>query len=300
MSPRLALSALADELEGQQLPEFMQLPGVNPRPSRESVHNLANRLQSLLFPGYFEERCGGELDQRGCLRSGLGWVAEELVEQVKRGLCFRRKEAYHDCCHAEALEKVETFMRSLPRLRALLALDAQAAYRGDPAAESVEETIFCYPGITAIAHHRIAHELYRLGVTLIARIISEQAHSLTGIDIHPGASIGEGFFIDHGTGVVIGETCVIGKNVTLYQGVTLGARSFPLDAHGRPIKGAPRHPLIEDEVVIYAGATVLGRITVGRGSMIGGNVWLTESVPAGSKVTQRKARQEAFEQGAGI
>lgn len=300
MSASSALTALADELEGQALPEFMQLPGVNPRPSREAVHNLANRLQSLLFPGYFEERCGGELDQLGCLRSGLGWVADELLEQVKRGLCFRRKEAYHDCCHAEALEKVEAFMRSLPRLRALLALDAQAAYRGDPAAESVEETIFCYPGITAIACHRIAHELYRLGVTLIARIISEQAHSLTGIDIHPGASIGEGFFIDHGTGVVIGETCVIGKNVTLYQGVTLGARSFPLDAEGRPIKGAPRHPLIEDDVVIYAGATVLGRITVGRGSMIGGNVWLTESVPAGSKVTQRKARQEAFEQGGGI
>ena len=300
MSRSSLVTALVDRLAEQGVPDFMQLPSTNPRPSREAVHSLAKRLQSLLFPGYFEDRCEGALDYRECLRSGLDSVADELLEQVKRGLCFRRKEAYHDCCHAEAQEKVESFLQSLPQIRALLALDAQVAYRGDPAAGSVEETIFCYPGITAIAHHRMAHELYRLGVPLIARIIAEKAHSLTGIDIHPGASIGEGFFIDHGTGVVIGETCVIGKNVTIYQGVTLGARSFPLDAQGRPIKGAPRHPVIEDEVVIYAGATVLGRITVGRGSMIGGNVWLTESVPPGSKVTQRKARQEGFEEGAGI
>ena len=192
------------------------------------------------------------------------------------------------------------FFQALPAIRATLALDARAAHLGDPAAGSVEETIFCYPGITAITYHRLAHQLYRLGVPIIARIIAEQAHSLTGIDIHPGASIGEGFFIDHGTGVVIGETCIIGNNVTIYQGVTLGARSFPVDAEGNPIKGAPRHPIIEDNVVIYSGATVLGRITVGRGSMIGGNVWLTESVPAGSKIAQRKARQEGFEEGGGI
>jgi serine O-acetyltransferase len=161
--------------------------------------------------------------------------------------------------------------------------------------------LFCYPGVTAITHHRLAHELFRLGVPLLARMVSETAHSTTGIDIHPGARIGHSFFIDHGTGVVIGETAVIGRHVRLYQGVTLGARSFPLDADGVPIKGAPRHPIIEDDVVIYAGATILGRITVGRGAVIGGNVWLTRSVPAGSQITQAKTvLREAFDGGAGI
>lgn len=261
---------------------------------------MAKQLQALLFPGYFESSadCAREYGQR--LRCELESVAAELVEQVKRGLCFRRKEPYQDCCQAEARAKVAAFLEAMPEIRQALALDAQAAHAGDPAAGSVEETIFCYPGMTAITYHRLAHQLYRLEVPLIARIIAEKAHSLTGIDIHPGSTIGEGLFIDHGTGVVIGETCVIGKNVTVYQGVTLGARSFPVDANGHPIKGAPRHPVIEDNVVIYAGATVLGRITVGAGSMIGGNVWLTESVPAGSRITQRKARQEGFEEGAGI
>ena len=296
----VSLSALSQTLEGQGLPEFMQLPSVNPRPSREAVHAVAKRLQALLFPGYFEANSNCTEDYRQRLESGLAWVAEELLEQVKRGLCFRRGDPYHDVCHKEAEHTVTQFFQALPAIRATLALDARAAHLGDPAAGSVEETIFCYPGITAITYHRLAHQLYRLGVPIIARIIAEQAHSLTGIDIHPGASIGEGFFIDHGTGVVIGETCIIGNNVTIYQGVTLGARSFPLDADGNPIKGAPRHPIIEDNVVIYSGATVLGRITVGRGSMIGGNVWLTESVPAGSKIAQRKARQEGFEEGGGI
>ena len=224
----------------------------------------------------------------------------ELIEQVKRGLCFRAEQPKHAHCQREAEETVERFLLTLPRLRQSLAVDAEAAYRGDPAAGSPEEAIFCYPGMTAVVYHRLAHELYRLGSPLIARMIAEKAHTLTGIDIHPGASIGEGFFIDHGTGVVIGETCVIGKGVRIYQGVTLGARSFPVDEQGHPIKGAPRHPVIEDEVVIYSGATVLGRITVGRGSTIGGNVWLTESVPPGSRVAQRKARREDFEEGAGI
>ena len=289
---------LAQKMEAQQLPEFMQLPSINPRPSRVAVHAIAKKLQTLLFPGYFESpgECQAGYQER--LEHGLAWVADEMLEQVQRGLCFRRSESYS--CRVEAEEKVARFLSRLPEIRKMLAADAQAAFRGDPAAGSPEEAIFCYPGMAAVVYHRLAHELYRLEVPLIPRIIAEQAHSLTGVDIHPGASIGEGFFVDHGTGVVIGETCVIGKNVTLYQGVTLGARSFPLDADGNPIKGAPRHPILEDEVVIYSGATILGRITVGHGSMVGGNVWLTESVPPGSKITQRKARQEGFEEGGGI
>jgi serine O-acetyltransferase len=161
-----------------------------------------------------------------------------------------------------------------------------AAFIGDPAAKSISEIIFCYPNTMAMTYHRIAHELYKSGVPLIPRIISEMAHSRTGIDIHPGAQIGEHFFIDHGTGTVIGETCIIGNNVRIYQGVTLGAKSFPLDENNNPIKDIPRHPIVEDDVTIYSGATVLGRVTIGKGSEIGGNVWITESVPAGTKIIQ--------------
>jgi serine O-acetyltransferase len=175
-----------------------------------------------------------------------------------------------------------------------------AAFEGDPALKIKEEAIFSYPGIFAITEQRIAHELYALGVPLIPRIITEHAHSITGIDIHPGASIGERFFIDHGTGVVIGETSRIGRNVRLYQGVTLGAKSFPLDEKGIPIKGVDRHPIVEDDVVVYAGATILGRIVIGKGSSIGGNVWLTHAVPPGSRVTQADPREAKFEYGGGI
>ena len=173
----------------------------------------------------------------------------------------------------------------------LLGDDVQAAYDGDPAAKSPGETIFCYPGIFAITNHRVAHELYRLEVPVIPRILSENAHSITGIDIHPGARIGRSFFIDHGTGVVIGETAIIGNRVRIYQGVTLGAKSFPLDENGCPIKGIDRHPIIEDDVVIYAGATILGRITAGARSVIGGNVWLTHSVPPDSSITQGREQE---------
>jgi serine O-acetyltransferase len=188
----------------------------------------------------------------------------------------------------------------LPKVRALLGSDARAAYEGDPAATSADEAVLSYPCITALIHQRIAHELYDLGVPLVPRILSELAHAETGIDIHPGARIGASFFIDHGTGVVIGETCIIGERVRLYQGVTLGAKKFPTDDSGRPKKGIARHPIVEDDVVIYAGATILGRITIGRGSSIGGNVWLTQSVPAGSRITQAQIRQEMFEGGGGI
>jgi serine O-acetyltransferase len=194
------------------------------------------------------------------------------------------------------------FMRRLPEIRRLLASDARAAYEGDPAAGSPGETIFCYPSLHAMMHHRIAHELHQLGVLVIPRIISEMAHAHTGIDIHPGAVIGEDFFIDHGTGVVIGETCVIGHHVHLYQGVTLGAKNFVLDEQGIPIN-VPRHPILEDHVIVYSNSTILGRITIGHNSVIGGNVWLTNSVPPESRIIQRRASgnpSNLFSHGGGI
>jgi serine O-acetyltransferase len=184
------------------------------------------------------------------------------------------------------IEIVREFANRLPEVRLLLDSDIKSAYEGDPAARSVDEVLVCYPGTQAIIHYRIAHVIHSLGLPLIARMITELAHSATGIDIHPGAVIGDSFFIDHGTGVVIGETAIIGKHVRIYQAVTLGAKRFPTDEYGNPLKGNARHPIVEDDVVIYAGATILGRITIGRGSSIGGNVWLTRSVPAGSNITQ--------------
>jgi serine O-acetyltransferase len=200
----------------------------------------------------------------------------------------------------EACKITREFAAKLPSVRALPESDVRAAYEGDPAARSIDEVLFCYPGIVAITHHRLAHELHKLGAPLIARIISEIAHSATGIDIHPGAQIGGSFFIDHGTGVVIGETAVIGCHVRLYQAVTLGAKRFAIDDSGALIKGGASHPIVEDDVVIYAGATILGRITVGRSSIIGGNVWLTRSVPPGSNITQAQARSDVFVDGGGI
>jgi serine O-acetyltransferase len=195
---------------------------------------------------------------------------------------------------------VRDFAAELPAVRALLDTDVRAAFEGDPSAKSIDEIIFCFPGFAAVIRHRLAHALYGLGVTMIARIVAEIAHSQTGIDIHPGARIGEGFFIDHGTGVVIGETAIIGRNVRLYQAVTLGAKRFEVDASGVLVKNPSRHPIVEDDVVIYAGATILGRVTIGKGSSIGGNVWLTHSVPPGSTITQAKALSESFDGGAGI
>ena len=180
------------------------------------------------------------------------------------------------------------FISKLPEIRRILATDVEAAYYGDPAATCFGEIISCYPAIRAISNYRIAHELLLLGVPLIPRILTEMAHSETGIDIHPGAQIGHHFTIDHGTGVVIGATCIIGNHVKLYQGVTLGAKSFPLDEEGNPIKGIPRHPILEDDVIVYSNATILGRVTIGKGATIGGNIWLTEDVPAGARIVQHK------------
>ena len=270
-------------------------------PSREALERLVTGLRAVLFPVHF----GPPNLSRDAIRSFIGYRLDALLaaleEQVGRGLLFACAHSDRACtCEARAADVTRAFAQRLPVVRTLLGSDVDAAYTGDPAATSPDEAIFCYPGVTAITYHRIAHELYVLGVPLIPRIISEVAHSATGIDIHPGATIGESFFIDHGTGVVIGETSVIGRRVRIYQGVTLGARSFPADESGALIKGRPRHPIVEDDVTIYAGATILGRITIGRGSSIGGNVWLTRAVPPGSRMSQAQARDDLFDAGAGI
>ena len=231
----------------------------------------------------------------------LETLLRKLYKQISRELHFiSGHQGFDDADHEQAIIIARQFAAELPTVRKLLDSDIQAAYEGDPAARSPDEVLVCYPGITAIIHHRLAHILYQLGAPLVARIISEIAHSASGIDIHPGAQIGESFFIDHGTGVVIGETAVIGRHVRLYQAVTLGAKRFLKDDNGILVKGNARHPIVEDDVVIYAGATILGRITIGRGSTIGGNVWLTHSVPPDSNITQAHARSVLFDGGAGI
>lgn len=264
---------------------------------------MVDQLRAVLFPGYHGMADITDDSVHFFIGAALDGVRRVLHEQIRRGLCFACEApnpARCPQCDERTAATVRTFLSRLPEVRRLLATDVRAAYNGDPAATSPDETILCYPGILAITNHRLAHELYRLEVPILPRIISEHAHSVTGIDIHPGANIGEEFFIDHGTGVVIGETCVIGNRVRIYQGVTLGAKSFPLDEHGNPIKGIPRHPVVEDDVIIYGGATILGRITIGKGSVIGGNVWLTRGTAAGSKITQAEFRQDRFTDGAGI
>jgi serine O-acetyltransferase len=268
-------------------------------PSREALREILDGLFAVLFPTHFGSP---DLTEEGIdyfVGHTLDATLRRFVDQVKRELKFSSNLSGEDRL-TRSFEITREFAGSLPRVRALLESDIQAAYQGDPAARSIEEVRFCYPGITGVTHHRLAHELYLLGLPLLARIISELAHSATGIDIHPGAEIDESFFIDHGTGVVIGETAKIGRRVRLYQAVTLGAKRFPVGENGTLIKGNVRHPIVEDDVVIYAGATILGRVTIGRGSTIGGNVWLTHDVPAGSNVTQALARSEAFDEGGGI
>ncbi|CAI8761902.1 serine O-acetyltransferase EpsC [Methylocaldum szegediense] len=271
-------------------------------PSRKVLVEIVQGLSAVLFPN----RLGsGELTDEAIdyfVGHTLDAALRLLYGQVCRELQFTAEESSEDSTGQteRAVQIVRDFAARLPHLRVLLDSDLEAAYQGDPAARSIDEVLVCYPGITAIIHHRLAHELYRLGTPLIARMIAEIAHSETGIDIHPGASIGGHFFIDHGTGVVIGETAVIGQRVRLYQAVTLGAKRFPADENGTLIKGIARHPIVEDDVVIYAGATILGRVTIGRGSTIGGNVWLTYSVPPGSHITQAKTRSDRLDGGTGF
>ena len=258
-----------------------------PLPSAEVLSEVVTTVRALLFPGYFGNLTLFGQNINGYIEENLKQLQKMLSEQILAGLCFSAPCALDiNRLKIEAQEKTLLFIERLPVLRQMLSTDVEATYNGDPAANSYSEVIFCYPGIRAISSYRIAHELHKLEVPLIPRIISELAHFETGIDIHPEAQIGSYFTIDHGTGVVIGATSIIGCNVQIYQGVTLGAKSFPLDANGNPIKGIPRHPIIEDDVIIYANATVLGRITVGKGAIIGGNVWVTENVSAGARVLQ--------------
>lgn len=276
-----------------------------PVPSSEKMGVIVSKIREIIFPGYFGNTTLDPIAINYYMGVYIDEVFRLLSDQILAGLCFsciERNEKGHKIeDHIEmARLKAADFISFLPELRRILSTDVEAAYNGDPAATGRGEIIFCYPAIRAISSYRIAHKLVELEVPLIPRIISEMAHSETGIDIHPKAKIDENFTIDHGTGTVIGATCIIGRNVKLYQGVTLGAKSFPLDENGNPIKGIPRHPILEDDVVIYAQATILGRITIGKGSVIGGNVWVTNNMPPGSKIVQSKVRNTNFKDGAGI
>jgi serine O-acetyltransferase len=275
--------------------EGCQLPG------RDAVAQVLDQLLSVLFPGVFGNQIVREDELGDFLSESLASVQGALSHQIAMALDFRDSLAVPmasddprcEANVAQGAEVARSLLNSLPVIRQVLGQDLLAAYEGDPAAGSVVEVLMSYPFVQAISVHRIAHELYRAGIPLIPRMMSEVAHSRTGSDIHPGAVIGPGFFIDHGTGVVIGETAVIGRGVKLYQGVTLGALSFPKDSDGNPIKGIKRHPNIEDHVTIYAGATVLGgRTTIGKGSVIGGNCWITSSVPPDTVVMSEQARRK--------
>lgn len=257
-------------------------------PSLVALREIMDRLRAALFPGYFGKPVVSRESLRYHMAANLDTICQKLADQIVSGLCLDCAPGDDACqsCRDAGERAALAFTRSLPEIRRLLAGDARAAFEGDPAATSVGETIFSYPSITAMFHHRVARALYLLKVPIIPRIIAEMAHSATGIDIHPGADIGEDFFIDHGTGVVIGETCVIGRGCRLYQGVTLGALSFPKNEDGTLTKGIARHPILEDNVIVYAGATILGRVTIGKGAVIGGNVWITDDVPQGAKISQ--------------
>ena len=258
----------------------------NPLPSGKVLEEIIDLSRAIIFPGYY----GKSKINKHTIKYHTGLAVEKLSklleDQILAGLCFscpHSGKGENTPCRLKARHLAFQLIAKLPEIRHTLATDVEAAFLGDPAADNRGEIISCYPVIKALTNYRIAHELHQLGVPLIPRIISEMAHSETGIDIHPAATIGHHFTIDHGTGVVIGATCVIGNNVKLYQGVTLGAKSFPLDADGNPIKGIPRHPILEDDVVVYSNATILGRITIGRGSVVGANIWVTESMKPNSK-----------------
>ena len=287
-----ALHAVRDEWRDAQ--RRSREPGGREFPSREALTQITEQLKGALFPMRL-----GPLDLRHesedfYVGHTLDAALHALLAQAHLELAYvlRHTQPADSLIQQQATTAVRGFAAALPDIRRLLDSDVLAAYQGDQAARSVDEVLLCYPGILAMIHHRIAHTLYALGLPLLARIVAELAHSVTGIDIHPGAKIGPGFFIDHGTGVVIGETAEIGQRVRVYQAVTLGAKRFPTDSEGNLQKGLPRHPVVEDDVVIYAGATILGRVTLGKGATIGGNVWITESVPPGASVTQAVLRHD--------
>lgn len=272
-------------------------------PSPRAIGDAVTGIVAALFP----RRFGGasEATEQGIdyfVGHTLNKALDTLHTQVVRELAFTAALTQQTLFDAgkTATNIVQEFADELPLILERLYSDLRAAYEGDPSAKSQDEVLLSFPGVRAVIHYRLAHALYKLDTPIIARIIAESAHSATGIDIHPGATIGSSFFIDHGTGVVIGETAILGERVRLYQAVTLGAKRFSVDESGALVKGQPRHPIVEDDVVIYAGATILGRVTIGRGSVIGGNVWLTRSVPPGSNIVQAQARSDTFDSGAGI
>jgi serine O-acetyltransferase len=266
-----------DHLEGKDLP------------SKRVVTEVLEDLLTVFFPGYLGKTEITKSNIKYSLGTTLTSVYTRLTGEVEKSLkyiCRKVKECPEDICQERAQVVVKELLEKIPEIRALLSGDIEAAYDGDPAAVSTEEVILSYPCVLAITTYRIAHELYLRGVPLIPRIMSEHVHSLTGIDIHPGAKIGKNFFIDHGTGVVIGETAEIGNNVKIYQGVTLGALSFPKDEKGHIIRGRKRHPTVGNNVIIYSGATLLGSdAIVGDNVVIGGNVWITSHVDSGTKIT---------------
>lgn len=288
------LQQVIEQLAGtEQLKEVCHLRRYGePLPSQQLVARIVELCRGLIFPGFFGDSDVNRNNVTHYIGIRCEQLRELLVDQITAGLCFNATHNENFDLHdikLRAQDVADSFIAQLPKLRRLLFTDVKATYNGDPAAVSIEEVIYCYPAIRAISNYRIAHELVMLNVPIIPRMISEQAHSETGIDIHPAAVIGEGFTIDHGTGIVVGATAIIGNNVKLYQGVTLGAKSFDTDADGNPIKGIPRHPIIGDNVVIYSNASILGRITIGANAVIGGNIWVAEDVAEGEKLVQAKA-----------
>jgi serine O-acetyltransferase len=283
--------------------ERRMMPAVEaPLPSVEQVKQIVTLVKRIIFPDYFNKRQSDEAIRSYYIGVHMEELFGLLVKQIAHGLQF-----CEDCEEITTKEKVyqeaarlaTEFIDELPEIKRLLYTDVQAMFDNDPAAPNYGEVIFCYPVMNAMTHYRIAHKLHELQVPVIPRIITELAHSKTGIDIHPGATIGEYFAIDHGTGVVIGETCIIGNHVTLYQGVTLGAKSFKYDENGNMLN-VPRHPIIEDNVTVYSNASILGRITIGHDSVIGGNIWVTHNVPPYSRIQQSKAVEGSFDGGLGI
>lgn len=264
LATELASAASLSDLNGGQQP-------TSSLPSLTALSEIIDLCRSVLFPGYFGKKVISNENRQFHIGAALVRLYELLMQQVGE-------------------EVARAFMQQLPAIRQSLATDVEATYLGDPAAQTYSEVIACYPVIKAITNYRVAHALLTLGAPLIPRIITEMAHSETGIDIHPAATIGNYFSIDHGTGVVIGATCIIGAHVKLYQGVTLGAKSFPLDAEGHPVKNNPRHPILEDNVIVYANSTILGRITIGHDAVIGGNIWVTEDVAPYTRILQKKFR----------
>jgi serine O-acetyltransferase len=274
-----------------------------PLPSMAKLKSIIELAREILFPGYFGSTSLRPDTTKHYMGVYIDELYEMLSEEILAGMCFECEDNKGNKLktHTELAKKISTeFIETLPEIRRKLVSDVNATYLNDPAARNLGEVIFCYPGIRAITNYRLANMLLQLKVPLIPRFMTEMAHSETGIDIHPRAQIGESFTIDHGTGVVIGSTSIIGNDVKIYQGVTLGAKSFPLDENGNPIKGIPRHPIVEDNVVIYSGATLLGRITIGKNSVIGGNVWITKDVPPNSKIIQSYPKEQSFFNGTGI